>query len=117
MLAAFSIPVSFGSIMHVVAGNSIASNTAATPGGAGVTQAISVVALRDYADPQTATAYSVSQQLVTTAWNVGFALILVLTVFGWTNGRALVKESYLQAKKRAAERHKSGDAAAEAGTA
>ena len=116
MLAAFSIPVSFGSVIHVVAGNSIAGNTAATPGGAGVTQAISVVALRDYTDPQTATAYSVAQQLVTTAWSVGFALILVLSVFGWTNGRALLNESYLQAKKRAAERHKSADAAAEAAT-
>jgi uncharacterized membrane protein YbhN (UPF0104 family) len=112
MLAAFSIPVSFGSVMHVVAGNSIASNTAATPGGAGVTQAISVVALRDYTDAQTATAYSVAQQLVTTAWTVGFALVLVLTVFGWTNGRALVKESYLEAKERASERHKTAEAGA-----
>jgi len=36
MLAAFAIPVTFNSVMHVVAGNSIAGNTAATPGGAGV---------------------------------------------------------------------------------
>jgi uncharacterized membrane protein YbhN (UPF0104 family) len=118
MLAAFAIPVSFNSIMHVVAGNSIASNTAATPGGAGVTQAISVVALRDYTDPQTATAYSVAQQLVGTAWNIGLAIILLLTVFGWTNGAALVKTSYAQAKERAAERHThAGEAEpAEAGT-
>jgi uncharacterized membrane protein YbhN (UPF0104 family) len=115
MLAAFAIPVSFNSVMHVVAGNSIASNTAATPGGAGVSQAISVVALRDYTDPQTAAAYSVAQQLVTTAWNVSFALILVLTVFGWTNGKAIVKTSYIEAKERAAERHKDAGAPAEAG--
>jgi uncharacterized membrane protein YbhN (UPF0104 family) len=117
MLAAFAIPVSFNSVMHVVGGNSIASNTAATPGGAGVTQAITVVALRDYTDPQTAAAYSVAQQLITTAWNVGFALILVLTVFGWTNGKALVKTSYIEAKDRAAERHKGTGAPAEAGGA
>lgn len=116
MLAAFSIPVSFGSIFHVVAGNSIASNTAATPGGAGVTQAISVVALHDYTDAQTATAYSVAHQLVGTAWGVGLAIILVLSVFGWTNGRAMVKTAYAEAKERAAERHAKHDEAAEATT-
>jgi uncharacterized membrane protein YbhN (UPF0104 family) len=108
MLAAFSIPVTFGSIMHVVAGNSIANSTSPTPGGAGVTQAISVVALHDYTNAQTATAYSVSQQLVTTAWNVSVALVLVLTVFGWTDGRALVKRSYAEAKERT--RRRRGDA-------
>jgi uncharacterized membrane protein YbhN (UPF0104 family) len=100
-LAAFAIPVTFGSIMHVVAGNSIAGATAVTPGAAGVTQAISAVALKDYTDAQTATAYSVAQQVVMTAWNVAFAVILVLLVFGWTNGRALVKASYAQAKAKA----------------
>ena len=114
MLGAFSIPATFGSIAHVVAGNSIASNTAATPGGAGVTQAISVVALRDYTDATTATAYSVAHQLVGTAWGLGFAIILVLSVFGWTNGRAMVKTAYDEARQRAAERHAKHDGAAEA---
>lgn len=101
MLAAFAIPVSFNSVMHVVAGNSIAGNVAATPGGAGVNQGIAVVALKDYTDAQTATAYSVAQQLVATAWGITFALILVLTVFGWTNGRAMVKTAYSKAKHHA----------------
>jgi uncharacterized membrane protein YbhN (UPF0104 family) len=105
-LAAFAIPVTFGSVMNVVAGTSIANATAATPGGAGVNQAISAVALADYTDAQTATAYSVAQQLVTTAWGVLLALVLLLTVFGWTNGRALVKSSYGEAKRRAADRHR-----------
>jgi uncharacterized membrane protein YbhN (UPF0104 family) len=104
-LAAFAIPVTFGSVMHVVAGNSIAGATALTPGAAGVTQAISAVALNDYTDAQTATAYSLAQQLVMTGWNIVFAVLLVLLVFGWTNGRALVKSSYAEAKKRVAERH------------
>jgi hypothetical protein len=30
-------------------------------------------------------------------------LILVLTVFGWTNGRAMVKTAYSKAKKHAGE--------------
>jgi uncharacterized membrane protein YbhN (UPF0104 family) len=41
--------------MHVVAGNSIADATAVSPGGAGVTQAISAAALSDFTDAQTAT--------------------------------------------------------------
>jgi uncharacterized membrane protein YbhN (UPF0104 family) len=111
-LAAFAIPVTFGSVMHVVAGNSIAGATAVTPGGAGVTQAISAVALNDYTDPQTATAYSLAQQLVMTAWNILFAVILVLLVFGWTNGRALVKSSFEQAKEHARQRHEARKAPA-----
>ena len=51
-------------------------------------QAISAVALAHYTDAQTATAFSVTQQLVTSAWSIVLAVILVLTVFGWTNGRA-----------------------------
>ena len=89
---------------YVVAGILIANATAATPGGAGVNQAISAVALARYTDAQTATAFSVTQQLVTTAWSIVLAVIMVLTVFGWTNGRALVKSAYTAAKARAAER-------------
>ncbi len=37
-LAAYNIPVSFHTLMRVVAGNSIANMTSATPGGAGVVQ-------------------------------------------------------------------------------
>ncbi len=109
-LAAYAIPVTFGSVMHVVAGNSIAGATSVTPGGAGVTQAINAVALSDYTDAQTATAYSLTQQLVMTAWNIVFAVLLVLVVFGWTNGRALVKSSYAEAKERARHRRKNGKA-------
>jgi hypothetical protein len=39
-LAAFTIPVTFGSVMHVVAGNSIANAHGGGPGRAGVNQAI-----------------------------------------------------------------------------
>ena len=66
------------------------------------------MALRDYADAQTATAYSVAHQLVGTAWGITLALILVLSVFGWTNGRAIVMASYEKAKQHSAKRS-SGD--------
>ena len=43
------------------------------------------------------------QQLVTTAFNMGFAFILVCTVFGWRSGSTLVRSSYSDAKVKASE--------------
>jgi hypothetical protein len=52
----------------------------------------------------TATAYSASRQLVTTAFNITFAVILICIVFGWSGGSKLVKDSYSDAKEQAADR-------------
>jgi hypothetical protein len=54
-------------------------------------------------DAATATAYSIGQQLAVTAWNIVFALAVVVWAFGWTGGRQLVEESYEDAKAKAAE--------------
>jgi uncharacterized membrane protein YbhN (UPF0104 family) len=106
-LAAYAIPVTFSSVVHVIGSSSAANMTSVTPGGVGVTQAANVVALRDYADSETATAYSLSQQLVTSATNVTYALILVIAVFGWSGGRMLVSDSYADSKQKIAERKQS----------
>jgi uncharacterized membrane protein YbhN (UPF0104 family) len=105
-LAAYAIPVTFHTVMSVVGGNSIANTAAVTPGGVGVNQAFNVAVLKDVTDATTATAYSVAQQLITTAWNQLFALAMVLWVFGWSGGKALVGESYADAKQKATERKK-----------
>jgi uncharacterized membrane protein YbhN (UPF0104 family) len=102
-LAAYSIPVTFHTVMTVVGGNSIANVTSVTPGGVGVNQAINAAALSDVTDTATATAYSLSQQLITTAWNILFAVVLVVLVFGWSGGRELVSTSYGDAKDKAVE--------------
>jgi uncharacterized membrane protein YbhN (UPF0104 family) len=104
-LAAYAIPVTFSSIMWVSGSGSLASMTSFTPGAIGVTQATNALALKTCCGvPQnTAIAYSTAQQLITTAWNVIFALILVVLVFGWTGGKLLVGTSYGQAKDKAAE--------------
>jgi hypothetical protein len=47
--------------------------------------------------------YSTAQQLITTAWNVVFALVAVVAIFGWTGGKSLVLTSYEGAKEKAAE--------------
>ena len=102
-LAAYSIPVTFDTLMHVVAGNSIANVTSVTPGGVGVTQAFNVASLKGVTTTANATAFSVTQQLIMTAWNIVVALVLVVWAFGWTGGKSLVEQSYAQAKEKEAE--------------
>jgi uncharacterized membrane protein YbhN (UPF0104 family) len=102
-LAAYGIPVSFHTVMRIVGGNSIANVASVTPGGVGVNQAFNVASLNGVTDPTTATAYSVAQQLVTTAWNILFAIILVTWAFGWSGGKKLVGTSYTDAKEKAAD--------------
>src|SRR4029078_5160821 len=102
-LSAYDIPVSFDTLMRLCGGHSIANVTSVPPGGAGVNQAFNVASLNGVTDATTATAYSVAQQPVMTAWTIVFAILLVVWVFGWTGGRALVESSYADAKEKAAE--------------
>ena len=102
-LGAYSIPVTFHNVAAVTASNSISNTVSLTPGGVGVTQAMNSAALKKDADAGTATAYSASQQLITSAWNVVFAVILVSWVFGWSGGRDLVQASYREAKVKSEE--------------
>jgi uncharacterized membrane protein YbhN (UPF0104 family) len=102
-LAAYGIPVTFHTVMSVVGGNSLANVTAVTPGSAGVTQAFNVISLNDVTDSSTAAAYSIGQQLFTTAWNILFGIVMMTWAFGWTGGRKLVEDSYTGAKEKAAE--------------
>ena len=113
-LAAYDIPVSFSTLMHICGGNSIANVTSVTPGGAGVNQAFNVASLNGVTDATTATAYSVAQQLVTTAWNILFGIVMLVWVFGWTGGKELVETSYDDAKVKAAEQKASRAAKKEA---
>jgi uncharacterized membrane protein YbhN (UPF0104 family) len=102
-LAGYGITVSFHAVMSVMGGNSIANTVSVTPGGVGVNQAANVAALNDVTDAATATAYSLGQQLAVTAWNIGFAIVLVIWAFGWTGGKLLVQQSYVDAKVKVEE--------------
>ena len=102
-LAAYGIPVTFGSVMSVLGSNQLANILSFTPGGIGVNQAFNSFALESYTDTTTATAYSLGQQLITTAFNVGFAILLICVVFGWQGGSTLVKDSYSDAKVKKEE--------------
>jgi uncharacterized membrane protein YbhN (UPF0104 family) len=113
-LAAYDIPVSFDTLMRISGGNSIANVTSVTPGGAGVTQAFNVASLKGITNATTATAYSVAQQLVTTAWNMVLGIVLVVWAFGWSGGKKLVGDSYEEAKQKAAEQQAARKARKEA---
>jgi uncharacterized membrane protein YbhN (UPF0104 family) len=102
-LSAYDIPVSFHTLMRVVGGNSVANTFSVTPGGVGVTQAFNVASLRGVTSPTNATAYSVGQQLITTAWNILFGIVLMAWAFGWSGGKKLVGDSYAGAKLKQAE--------------
>jgi uncharacterized membrane protein YbhN (UPF0104 family) len=110
-LAAYDIPVTFHTIMSVTGSNSISNSVSLTPGGAGVNQAFNVAALKDVTSSETATAYSLSQQLISTAWSIVLAFVLLLWVFGWAGGKALVSDSYTGAKAKVAEQRASREAA------
>jgi hypothetical protein len=61
-------------------------------------------ALSGSASAKDATAYSIGQQLIISAWDVLFAIALVSWVFGWSGGKQLVKSSYGEAKQISARR-------------
>ncbi len=102
-LAGYGIPVTFHTVMAVMGGNSIANTVSVTPGGVGVNQAANVASLHGVTDSATATAYSVGQQLAVTAFNVAFAVALVVWAFGWKGGKQLVEQSYADAKVKVDE--------------
>ena len=102
-LAAYGIPVTVHSVMSVIGGNSLANTVSATPGGVGINQAVNSLALENYTNASTATAYSLGQQLIVTAWNVVFGTALVVWALGWTGGKSLVEESYAGAREKVAE--------------
>jgi len=104
-LAAFTIPVTFESVMWVTGSGSLANVVSVTPGAVGITQATNALALDACCDvaKDTAVDYSTAQQLITTAWNVLFAIVLVVSAFGWKGGKQLVTQSYADAKVKVAE--------------
>ena len=114
-LSGYGIAVTFHTVMSVAGGNSIANTVSLTPGGVGVNQATNVAALGDVTDAATATAYSLGQQLAVTAWNIAFAVVLVVWAFGWSGGKLLVEQSYSGAKDKVDERRAQRSAGARAG--
>ena len=83
-LAAYGIPVTFGSVMSVLGSNQLANILSFTPGGDRREPGVQLVRARQLHGrrrPRPRT--RLGQQLITTAFNVGFAIVLICVVFGW----------------------------------
>jgi uncharacterized membrane protein YbhN (UPF0104 family) len=102
-LLAYNIPVSVNTLMRIVGGNSIANMTAVTPGSAGVTQGFNALSLKGITSASNATRYSVAHQLVSTAWAILLAIVLLIRAFGWAGGKTLVEASYSEAREKRTE--------------
>lgn len=88
---AYDVPVSPRAVLLIVGANSISSTFTFTPGGVGSQQALTTVALRNYAPASTVTAYSLGQQLILAAWDVALGLLLLWSTIGWRATRDLVR--------------------------
>jgi len=89
-MKAFHIPVSLENVFLIVAASSISSTVAIAPGAVGAQTALASVVLKGVASPSAISAYAIGQQIITTAWNVGFGLVLLARQIGWKQTRELV---------------------------
>jgi len=92
MLAAFGIPISIWTVALALSAQSIAGAVRITPGGIGITQAIDVIALRDYAPAETVTAYSLAGFAISAIVSFSLAVIALLSVNGWHGTLHLVRQ-------------------------
>jgi uncharacterized membrane protein YbhN (UPF0104 family) len=91
LMEAFGIPVTLRSVILVTVGSSLAGLFQITPGGLGTKQAMHCAALADYTDCTTATSWSLSQQAITTVWNLVLGVGGLTWAFGWSQTKDLVK--------------------------
>ena len=89
--------------MSVAGGNSISSTISVTPGGAGVTQAVNVASLSEVTDAVDRNGLLGRPAADHDVWNTGVRRRRGVWAFGWTGGKALVGESYREAKEKMAE--------------
>jgi uncharacterized membrane protein YbhN (UPF0104 family) len=87
------IPVSLRNVLVIIAANSISSSFALTPGGIGAQQVLASTALHGVAPAALVTAYSLAQQTTLTAFNLAFGIVMLASVFGWSQSRQMLARS------------------------
>jgi len=87
---AFHVPVSVQNVFLIVAASSISSTIALLPGAVGAQTALATVVLKGVAPASVISNYTVSQSLITTAWNVLVGFTLLSKEIGWPATRALL---------------------------
>ena len=83
LLAAFDIPVSVWTLALALGSHALAGAVRVTPAGLGTTQAIDVIALRDYAPPEIVTAYSLAGLAISAVVSFSLAIIALFSAYGW----------------------------------
>ena len=92
MMAAFDIPVNVHTVFLIIASHSISGMVTITPGGVGTTQALDVLALQDYVSASVATAYSLAQDAIFSAWNIVLGIIAMCWGYGWEQTKQVMKD-------------------------
>jgi hypothetical protein len=90
LLSAFDIPVTIWTLALALSSNALGGAVRVTPGGLGTSQAIDVIALRDYAAPEVVTAYSLSELAISAVVSLVLALTALISVSGWRGTRTLL---------------------------
>jgi uncharacterized membrane protein YbhN (UPF0104 family) len=91
LLAAFEIPVTFWTVALATGAHALAGAVRVTPGGVGTTQAIDVIALREYAPAETVTAYSLSEAAITAIVSFVLSLMALVAVLGFSGTYSLLR--------------------------
>jgi len=112
MMAAFDIPVNVHTVFLIIASHSISGMVTVTPGGVGTTQALDVLALQDYVSASVATAYSLAQDAVFSAWNIVLGIFAMSLGFGWEQTKQVMKD-----RGKIADQVRAEEEAAKAGQA
>jgi hypothetical protein len=89
LLDAFGIPVTVWTVALALGSNALAGAVRITPGGLGTSQALDVIALRDYASPEAVTAFSLSEVAISAVVSVTVATVALVSVSGWRGTRTL----------------------------
>jgi hypothetical protein len=89
-MAAFDIPVTPQTLVRVIGSHALSGLVEVTPGGIGTTQALDVLALREYAPAGTVTSFSLAQDSFLLAFNVLFGVAALAWAFGWSRALDIV---------------------------
>ena len=84
LLAAFDIPVTFWSTALAVGSNAASGAVRLTPGGIGPSQALDVIALSSYAEPEVVTAFSLASLATSAIVSGTLAIIGLLSARRWS---------------------------------
>jgi hypothetical protein len=91
MMAAFGIPVTIWTASLVLGSHALAGAVRVTPGGVGTTQAMDVIALRDFASADVITAYSLSDFAISAVVSFAVAIPALLSVNGWHGTKSFLR--------------------------